>query len=126
MRPRPCPSFASRSVDTVQRLTIVVVIAATIIELGAAVGIIHTMLSYAMAQRGLALWKVSDTLLTSPLLFFGITLFFASLNSAIASVVWRHARGIADLGVVPLVVMSGLVVGAMAAAFGVRAVGKLY
>lgn len=104
----------------------IVVIAATIIELGAAVGIVHTILGYAMAQRGLALWKVSDTLLTSPLLFFGITLFAASLNTAIATVVWRVARGISEPAVLPLVIVGGLVLGAMTAAFGVRAVGKLY
>ena len=108
------------------RLTIVVIAAATIIELGAAVGIVHTILSYAMAQRGFASWKVSDTVLTSPLLFFGITLFAASLNAAIATLAWRLARGTPEPATAPFVLLGCMLLGAIAAAFGVRAVGKLY
>ena len=108
------------------RLTIVVVAAATIIELGAAIGIVHTILSYPMAQRGLTTWKVSDTVLTSPLLFVGITLFAASLNGTIATVAWRLARGTSEPAVVSFVLLGSLLLGAIAAAFGVRTVGKLY
>ncbi len=103
----------------------VLVSAATLVELGAAVGLVHAVLSYPMEQRGMH-WRLADTLLVSPLLFLGVAVFAASVNTAVAAAALRLAGGASEPRAVPALVAGGLLLGALWAAFGVRAVGKLY
>jgi hypothetical protein len=102
------------------------VAAATVIELAMVIGLVHVVLSYPMLARGMSSWKVSDTLLVSPLMFLGVTIFSVSVNSAIAVVALRVARGTAEPRIVSILILIGVVLGGLWAAFGVRAVGKLY
>lgn len=100
-------------------------VAATVAEIAAFVGVVHTLLRHAMLARGLPSWRLGDTLLTSPLLWIGATLVAAALNRLIAAVALRAGRdGVAVSGVSTTVLIA--VGGAAMAWFGLRAVGKLY
>jgi Mg/Co/Ni transporter MgtE len=100
-------------------------VAVTVAEVAALVGVVHTLLHHAMLARGLPSWRLGDTLLTSPLLWTGATLFAASVNRLIALAALRAGRdGAAGGGVAAAAVVA--VVGAVIAWFGLRAVGKLY
>ncbi len=101
------------------------VVGATLVEVALFVGVVHTLLHHAMTARGLPTWRLGDTLLTSPLLWTGSTLFAASLNRLVAVAALRAGRDGAAVGGVAVTVAAataGVVIGW----FGVRAVGKLY
>lgn len=100
-------------------------VAATAVEVAALAGVVHTLLRYAMTARGLPVWRLGDTLLTSPLLWIGATVVAVALNCAIALVALRAGRHTAATGGLTATVAVALVGMAMAW-FGLRAVGKLY
>jgi hypothetical protein len=100
-------------------------VGATVAEVAALIGVVHTLLQHAMLARGLPTWRLADTLLTSPLLWTGATLFAASVNRAVALAALRAGRDGAAAGGVATAAALALV-GAAVAWFGLRAVGKLY
>lgn len=83
-------------------------------------GVLHLALAHAMRARGLARWRLADTLLVSPLLFLSLFAAFAALAHALGRAV--AGAPAADLAL-PLAAAAGAFV---AAGFGARAVGKLY
>lgn len=94
---------------------------------GAAVpaGVLHLALAHAMRARGVPRWRVADTLLVSPLLFLALFAGFGALADAVARTAVAAATGRAA----GVHVAGALAVAAGAfvvAAFGARAVGKLY
>lgn len=98
---------------------------AAVVEVAGALAVVHTLLRYAMTARGLPAWRVGDTLLTSPLLWLGVTLVVVALNWLLVGAVVRSGRG--DAAGTPGAAAVGLVlVGAAMTWFGLRAVGKLY
>ena len=99
------------------------VAAATAAEVAALVAVVHTLLHHAMLARGLPAWRLADTLLTSPLLWTGATLFAGSLNGLV--VVAALSAGAASVAPTALAALAALA-GAVVAWFGMRAVGKLY
>jgi hypothetical protein len=102
-------------------------VGATVAEVLAVVAVVHTLLHRAMLERGLPAWRLSDTLLTSPLLWLGATLVAGGLTRLVAVAALRAgpvAAG-ADAGGVAAPALAAAV-GAVAAWLGLRAVGKLY
>ena len=97
---------------------------ATAAEVGGALALVHTLLRYAMVARGLPRWRLGDTLLTSPLLWLGVTLVAGAFNWLLAGAGVRAGRGAADDA--PAAAVGLALVGAVMTWFGLRAVGKLY
>jgi len=98
---------------------------ATVAAVAGVLGVVHTLLRYAMTARGLRSWRVADTVLTSPLLWLGVTLVAAALSWLLTGAALRVGRPDAAGGSAALVVAMALV-GAAMVWFGLRAVGKLY
>ena len=103
----------------------VVPAALALVEVGVVLAVLHLALSETMRARGYAAWRVRDTALTVPLLLVALAVAFGAINHGLARLamdVWRghhwgpHAAGIVAVLVVALVV----------AAFGARAVRKLF
>lgn len=101
------------------------VVAATVIEVGGLVAVVHTLLRHAMTARGMAEWALTDTLLTSPLLWTGAALAGGALNRLVAVSGVRAGRDELTQPGAALTV-AAVVVGAAMMWFGLRAVGKLY
>ena len=90
---------------------------------GAPAGVLHLALRPAMRARGLPRWRVTDTLLVSPLLFLALFTAFAALAAAVG----RAAADVGHSGPAALAGPLALAAAAfVAAGFGARAVGKLY
>lgn len=96
-----------------------------LVEVGVVLGVLHLMVAETMRARGYAAWRVRDTALTVPLLLVALAVAFGTINHGVARLamdVWRghhwapHAAGIVGVLIVALVV----------AAFGARAVRKLF
>ena len=96
-----------------------------LVEVGVVLGVLHLMVSETMRARGYAAWRVRDTALTVPLLLVALAVAFGTINHGLARLtldVWRghrwapHAAGIVGVVIVALIV----------AAFGARAVRKLF
>jgi len=102
------------------------VVAATAVEVAGLLGVVHAVLRRTMAERGMAGWRVADTLLTSPLLWLGAVLVCASLNRAVAAAALRAGRGGGEASSSVALALAAAAVGAAMMWFGVRAVGKLY
>lgn len=95
------------------------------VQAGAAVWALHAALRRTMAARGWAGWRVRDTLLVSPLLAGGLFVAAAALDWVLVRLAAAEARAQAapgDAWAAIAVAAVALVV----AAFGRRAVGKLY
>ena len=92
-------------------------VGATVLELLVVTVVVHRLVRQPMRARGLPRWTVGDTLLTSPLFFAGLALFLGATNGGILAV----ATG---AGSIVRWALAGA--GLLAAAFGVRAFGKLY
>ena len=99
-------------------------VAATVAQVAALLGVVHTLLRYAMLARGLPAWRLGDTLLTSPLLWLGATLAAAALTRVVVVTALRAGRAGTDGGLALAVGVA--VAGAAMMWFGLRAVGKLY
>ncbi|GJG86184.1 hypothetical protein tb265_13650 [Gemmatimonadetes bacterium T265] len=101
---------------------------ATLIALAGAAApaaVLHVALRHAMRARGLARWRLADTLLVSPLLFLSLFTAFGALAHALGRAVEESTDG----GVTGAHLAGTLVVAAgafVAAGFGARAIGKLY
>lgn len=88
-------------------------------------GVLHLALAHAMRARGLARWRVADTLLVSPLLFLALLTAFAALAAGLARAAADSAAGRG--GDAHLAGSLAVAAGAfVVAGFGARAVGKLY
>ena len=92
---------------------------------GAPAVVLHVALAHAMRERGLARWRMADTVLVSPLLVLGLLTAFGALahglsRAAVDAVTGRpeyaHLAG-------ALAIAAGAFV---VAGFGARAIGKLY
>ena len=85
----------------------------------------HATLARGMRARGLARWTVRDTLLVSPLFAGGTLVAIGALDWGLvrAATAWAAGRGTPGDALVAAGV-GGLAV--VIAAFGIRAVGKLY
>ena len=107
---------------------IVLGVAATLAEVAAAAGVIHTLLRSAMLARGLPSWRLGDTLLTSPVLWLGVATSAGAVNWLLVLAALRGAasgEAAASPGGVAVPALAALLGSAMAW-FGLRAVGKLY
>ena len=85
----------------------------------------HLVLAPSMRARGLVVWRLRDTLLVSPLFALGTLAGSGGLAAGVARGAWALGRGeplLPAVGVALGVALAGSVV----AAFGIRAVGKLY
>jgi divalent metal cation (Fe/Co/Zn/Cd) transporter len=96
-----------------------------LLEVAVVLLVLHVALASTMRARGLARWRVRDTALTVPLLAAALAVAFGAVNHGVARLavdVWRGhpwgAHAAATLGV--------LAVSLVVAAFGARAVRKLY
>lgn len=88
---------------------------------------LHLALNHAMRARGLARWRLIDTLLVSPLLFLGLFTGFGVLAYGLSSAAADAATGHGGVGGAHLAGTLAVAAGAfVAAGFGARAVGKLY
>lgn len=103
----------------------VVPAALALVEVGVVLAVLHLALSETMRARGYAAWRVRDTALTVPLLLVALAVAFGAINHGLARLamdVWRghhwapHAAGIVAVLMLALTV----------AAFGARAVRKLF
>ena len=87
--------------------------------------VLHVALAHAMRARGLARWRLSDTLLVSPLLALGLFTAFGALAHAMSRAAVDAVTG--RTGHAHLVGMLAIAAGAfVVAGFGARAIGKLY
>jgi hypothetical protein len=99
--------------------------ALALLELLLVVALLHVPIAHAMRERGLPEWRVRDTALVSPLCLVGTLLFLLSVNHGMARFAFDTAQGQshpAHAGLLTAVGVAGIVI----AAFGARAVGKLY
>ncbi len=93
---------------------VVVPVGAAALTTALAVAALHVPLRHAMRERGLGRWRWRDTLLTSPLFVTGSLLAALAANHGMLGFV--HAAGsVAAVGA-----------GVLMAAFGLRAVAKLF
>ena len=99
-----------------------VVALATVLELLAALAVVHRLVRQPMRVRGLPTWRPSDTLLTSPLFFAGAALFLGGMNGGIVALAYQASAAVSSPTPWFAVSAAGLLVGA----FGVRGFGKLY
>ncbi len=89
--------------------------------------VLHLALGHAMRGRGLARWRLADTLLVSPLLFLGLFAGFGALAHGLGRAAAETAPGGGGAGGAYLAQPLALAAGAfVVAGFGARAVGKLY
>ena len=96
-----------------------------LLVLGVVLAVLHVAVRAAMRARGLSPWRVRDTALAVPLLLVALAVAFGTINHGVARLamdVWRgHPWGAHLAGI------TAALAGALAvAAFGVRAVGKLF
>jgi hypothetical protein len=90
-----------------------------------AVAALHVPLRHAMRERGLGRWRLRDTLLTSPLFVTGTALAALAANLGMlrfASDTQHHAGWLAHAAGSVAAVCAGVLM----AAFGLRAVAKLF
>jgi hypothetical protein len=100
-------------------------LAAAAVATAVVVAALHAPLRRAMRERGLREWRVRDTLLTSPLFVVGVLVALIAANHGLVRLaVDTHTRsgGLGHAAGSVGVVGVGLVM----AAFGLRAVGKLF
>jgi hypothetical protein len=99
--------------------------ALAVVELVLLVAALHVPLARAMRERGLPRWRLRDTALASPLALFGALLALASANHGMARLAWDVSEGHvhADHAWLTLAVAAA---GVVIAAFGLRAIGKLF
>jgi hypothetical protein len=87
--------------------------------------VLHAALGHAMRARGHGRWRLRDTALVSPLLVAGLAAGFASLahglSRAASDAAVGRAGGLHLAGCVAVAAAAFVV-----AAFGARAIGKLY
>jgi hypothetical protein len=89
------------------------------------VAALHAPLRHAMRERGLPEWRVRDTLLTSPLFVAGVALALLAANHGLVRLaVDTHGGGGGAGHVAGSLAVVG--VGLLMAAFGLRAVRKLF
>ena len=104
---------------------VVAPLAVTILGVALVVAALHGPLHHAMRARGLRDWRLRDTLLTSPLFVAGVTLALLAATHGIVRLAvdtHTHAGGVPHaLGTV-----AAVLAGVAMAAFGLRAVGKLF
>lgn len=96
-----------------------------LVEVGVVLGVLHLTVSETMRARGYAAWRVRDTALTVPLLLVALAVAFGAINHGVARLamdVWRGHRWGPHASAVAAVLAVALVV----AAFGARAVRKLF
>ena len=99
--------------------------ALAVVEVALLVAAVHLPLARAMRERGLPRWRLRDTALSAPLAPLGALLALASVNHGMARLAWDTAEGHVHAGHAWLtfgVAAAGVVV----AAFGIRALGKLF
>ena len=103
----------------------VVPLVAAALTTAMAVGALHVPLRHAMRERGLGRWRVRDTMLTSPLFVLGTALAALAANHGMLRFAFdtvHHAGGSAHAAGTVAAVGAGVLM----AAFGLRAVGKLF
>ena len=96
-----------------------------LLELALVLALLHVPLRRAMLERGLPEWRLRDTALACPLCLVGTLLFLVSINHGMARLAFDVAEGHAHLDHAAQVVAVGAV-GVVLAAFGARAIGKLF
>jgi hypothetical protein len=104
---------------------VVVPVGAAALTTALAVAALHVPLRHAMRERGLGRWRWRDTLLTSPLFVTGSLLAALAANHGmlrLASDAQHHAGGLAHAAGSAAAVGAGVLM----AAFGLRAVAKLF
>lgn len=99
--------------------------ALALLELLLVLALLHVPIGHAMRARGLPAWRLRDTALVSPLCLGGTLLFLLSVNHGMARFAFDTALGHSHPEHVALVAGMGLA-GVVVAAFGVRAIGKLF
>jgi hypothetical protein len=100
-------------------------LAAAAIATTLVVAALHAPLRLAMRERGLREWRVRDTLLTSPLFVAGVALALLAANHGLVRLAVDTHAGAGGMGraAASAVVVCG---GLLMAAFGLRAVRKLF
>jgi hypothetical protein len=124
------PFVAPRGVRrqyTRMRLTAYVLapLAVTALATALVIAALHGPLRHTMRARGLADWRLRDTLLTTPLFLTGVTLALLAATHGIVRLAvdaHTHADGLAHV----LGTVGAVAGGVVMAAFGLRAVGKLF
>ena len=104
---------------------VVVPVSAAALTTAVAVAALHAPLRHAMRERGLGRWRVRDTLLTSPLFVTGTALSALAANHGMLRFAFdtqHHAGGGAHAAGSVAAVCAGVLM----AAFGLRAVAKLF
>ena len=100
-------------------------LAAAAVATALVIAALHAPLRHAMRARGLPGWRLRDTLLTSPLFVVGVTVAMLAATHGLVRLAvdtTTHAGSLAHtLGAV-----AAVGVGVVMAAFGLRAVGKLF
>ncbi len=86
---------------------------------------LHAPLRHAMRERGLPAWRVRDTLLTSPLFVAGVVLALLAANHGLVRLAVDAHTGASGRGHVAGSA-AAVCVGLTMAAFGLRAVRKLF
>ena len=99
--------------------------AVALLQLALVVALLHVPLRRAMLERGLPEWRLRDTALACPLCLVGTLLFLVSVNHGMARLAFDVAEGHTHLDHVAAVVAVGAL-GVVIAAFGARALGKLF
>jgi hypothetical protein len=105
---------------------VVVPVSAAALTTALAVAALHVPLRHAMRERGLGRWRWRDTLLTSPLFVTGSLLAGLAANHGmlrLASDTQHHAGGGLAHAAGSL---AAVCAGVLMAAFGLRAVAKLF
>ena len=104
---------------------VIVPVGAAAVTTALAVAALHVPLRHAMRERGLGRWRWRDTLLTSPLFVTGSLLAALAANHGMLRFAFdtqQHAGGMAHAAGTVAAVAGGLLM----AAFGLRAVAKLF
>ena len=95
------------------------------LQVAVAIALLHRPVAESMRARGHASWRVADTLLTVPLLTAALAVACGAANRGLARLAWDLAHGRpwgAHAAATAAATLGALVV----AAFGLRAVKKLY
>jgi hypothetical protein len=96
-----------------------------LVQVALLVTAVHVPLARAMRARGLPRWRLRDTALASPLGLSGAAVALVSANHGMARLAWDVAEGHLHLGHA-LLTAAVAAAGAVVAAFGFRAIGKLF
>lgn len=103
----------------------VVPAALALLQVGVVLGVLHVPVAAAMRARGLASWRLRDTALTVPLLLVALAVAFGAVNHGVARLALDVGRG-HPWGAHAAATAVALAVALVVAAFGARAIRKLF